>query len=99
MADALIGAPVSRIDGHAKVTGGARYAGEFDAPNLAYGAVVTATIARGRIATLDTDRARSVAGVIDVFTSDHRPPLPDDDKSYRDDTAPKGKPFRPLYDD
>src|SRR5690242_4193285 len=95
----LIGTPVSRIDGHAKVTGAAQYAGEFDAPDLAYGAVVTATIARGRIVAIDTDRARSVPGVIDILTHENRPPLPSDDKAYRDDTAPKGKPFRPLYDD
>ena len=95
----LIGAPVSRIDGHAKVTGAAKYAGEFDAPDLAYGAVVTATIARGRIAAIDIDRAQSVPGVIAILTHQQRPPLPDDDKAYRDDTAPKGKPFRPLYDD
>ena len=35
-----IGTPTSRIDGHAKITGAAKYAGEFNIKGLAYGAVV-----------------------------------------------------------
>ena len=31
-----IGTPVSRVDGRAKVTGAAKYAGEFNATGLAY---------------------------------------------------------------
>ena len=45
-----IGAPTSRIDGHAKVTGAAKYAGEHNVDRLAYAAVVTSTIAKGRVA-------------------------------------------------
>ena len=37
---AHIGTPVSRVDGRAKVTGAAKYAGEFKASDLAYGYVV-----------------------------------------------------------
>jgi xanthine dehydrogenase YagR molybdenum-binding subunit len=99
MADGYIGTPVSRIDGHAKVTGAAKYAAEFDAPDLAYGAVVTSTIARGRITAIDTAEAARVAGVRDILTHENRPPLPSDPRAYTDDTAPKGSPFRPLYDD
>ena len=32
-----IGKPTSRVDGRAKVTGHAKYAGEFNAPGLAHG--------------------------------------------------------------
>ena len=32
-----IGTPTSRVDGRAKVTGVAQYAGEFNIPGLAYG--------------------------------------------------------------
>ena len=35
-----IGTPTSRVDGRAKVTGAAQYAGEFNVPDLAYGSVV-----------------------------------------------------------
>ena len=36
-----IGKPASRVEGRAKVTGVAKYAGEFNVPNLAHGVVVT----------------------------------------------------------
>jgi xanthine dehydrogenase YagR molybdenum-binding subunit len=95
-----IGTPTSRVDGHAKVTGAAKYAGEFNIPGLAFGAVVTSTIAKGRIARIDTSAARRVAGVLDVLTHEHRPPMASKDAAYKDDVAPEqGKPFRPLYDD
>ena len=44
-----IGTSTSRVDGVAKVTGAAKYAAEFNVPGLAYGSVVTSTIANGRI--------------------------------------------------
>ena len=45
-----IGTATSRVDGRAKVTGEAKYAGEFNLPGLVYGQVVGSTIAKGRIA-------------------------------------------------
>jgi xanthine dehydrogenase YagR molybdenum-binding subunit len=95
-----IGTPVSRVDGHAKVTGAAKYASEFNMPGLAYAAVVTSTIAKGRIARIDTSEALRVKGVLDVLTHDNRPPMAAKSAAYKDDVAPeKGSPFRPLYDD
>ena len=95
-----IGAATSRIDGRAKVTGAAKYAGEFNVPNLVYGFVVELTIAKGRIVRIDTRDALQVKGVVDVLTHQNRPPLADADKAWKDDVAPeKGSPFRPLYDD
>jgi xanthine dehydrogenase YagR molybdenum-binding subunit len=95
-----IGTPTSRVDGHAKVTGAAKYAGEFNVPGLAFGSVVESTIAKGRIAGIDMSEALSVAGVIAVLTHKNRPPMAGTDRAYRDDTAPQGgSPFRPLYDD
>ena len=52
-----IGTAVSRVDGKAKVTGAAKYAGEFNVAGLAYGVVVTSTIAKGKIAAIDTSAA------------------------------------------
>ena len=40
----------------------------------------------------------SVKGVLDVLTHAHRPHLADNDQAYKDETAPPGSPFRPLYD-
>src|SRR5579864_8400242 len=95
-----IGTPTSRVDGHFKVTGAAKYAGEFNVPGLAYGAVVTSTIARGRIARIDASEALRVKGVLDVLTHENRPRMAAKSAAYKDDVAPEqGSPFRPLYDD
>ncbi|OAF18659.1 xanthine dehydrogenase family protein molybdopterin-binding subunit [Bradyrhizobium neotropicale] len=98
--NAYVGTPTSRVDGRAKVTGTAKYAGEFTANGLVHGFVVAATIPRGRIARLDTSEALRVTGVLDVLTHTHRPPLADKDEAWMDEVAPdEGSPFRPLYDD
>ena len=95
-----IGTPTSRVDGHAKVTGGAKYAGEFNSPGLVYAAVVASTIAKGRIARIDVSEALRVEGVLDVLTHEHRPRMAGKSEAYKDDVAPEdGTPFRPLYDD
>ena len=94
-----IGTPISRIDGRAKVTGAAQYAGEFNVPGLAYGSVVTSTIAKGRIVRIDLTRALAVEGILDVLTHENRPKMAGTDKAYNDDVAPGGSPFRPLYDE
>jgi len=93
-----IGTSVSRIDGRAKVTGEAKYAAEFNAPGLVHGSVVTSSFAKGRIVRIDASDALRVAGVIDVLSHENRPPMASTDSAYEDETAPKGSPFRPLYD-
>jgi xanthine dehydrogenase YagR molybdenum-binding subunit len=94
-----IGTPTSRIDGLAKVTGAAKYAGEFNTTGLAYGSVVESTIPKGRIAHIDTSDALRVEGVLDVLTHKNRPRMTSAASAYKDDVAPEGAPFRPLYDD
>jgi xanthine dehydrogenase YagR molybdenum-binding subunit len=95
-----VGTPTSRVDGPAKVTGAAKYAGEFNVPGLVHGSVVESTIAKGRIARIDTSEALRVAGVLAVLTHEDRPRMAAKAAAYRDDVAPeKGSPFRPLYDD
>jgi xanthine dehydrogenase YagR molybdenum-binding subunit len=95
-----IGTSTSRIDGHAKVTGAAKYASEHNVEGLAYAAVVTSTIAKGRIARIDTSEALRVEGVLDVLTHENRPPMARSTSAYKDDVAPEqGTPLRPLYDD
>jgi xanthine dehydrogenase YagR molybdenum-binding subunit len=94
-----IGTATSRVDGRAKVTGAARYAGDFNVSGLAYGYVVESTVPRGHITRIDTSAALRVGGVIDVLTHEHRPEMADTDDAYKDDVAPeKGSPYRPLYD-
>jgi len=98
MATTHIGRPVSRVDGRAKVTGEARYAAEHRAPDLAYGHVVSSAVARGRIASIDASEALALPGVLHVFTHENAPRLPRSARSYRDEVAPEGSPFRPLGD-
>ena len=95
----FIGAPISRIDGHAKVTGAAKYAAEPHVAALAYGSVVVSRIAKGRILRIDANEAMRVAGVIAVLTHKNRPHMARTDTGYADDVAPDGSPFRPLYND
>ena len=45
MSTTSVGKPMDRVDGRLKVTGRAKYAAEFALPNLAYGFVVTSTVA------------------------------------------------------
>jgi xanthine dehydrogenase YagR molybdenum-binding subunit len=91
-----IGKPLSRVDGPAKVTGKAKYAAEFNVPNLAHGFVVSSTIAKGRIKSIDRTAALAVPGVIEVFAHDNRPTVASSHKKYSDETASPGSPFRPL---
>ncbi|MEH2594541.1 xanthine dehydrogenase YagR molybdenum-binding subunit [Bradyrhizobium sp. AZCC 1577] len=97
---AYIGSATSRVDGRAKVTGEAKYAGEFNVPGLVHGYVVESTIPKGRIVRIDTSGALEVDGVIDVLTHRNRPQMADKDDAYKDEVATeKGSPYRPLYDD
>ena len=97
--NAYVGTPTSRVDGRAKVTGAAKYAGEFSANGLVHGFVVEATIPRGRIVRLDTSEALRIPGVLDVLSHANRPPVADKDEAWKDEVAPEeGSPFRPLYD-
>ncbi len=92
-----VGKPTSRVDGRAKVTGAAKYAAEYNVPGLVYGVVVSSAIAKGKITRIDVAEALRLPGVLDVFTHENCPQLAQSDDNYRDDVAPPGSPFRPLY--
>lgn len=64
----VIGTTVARLDGPAKVTGTADYAYEYAVDNAAYLHPVQATIASGRITTMDTSAAEALDGVLAVLT-------------------------------
>jgi xanthine dehydrogenase YagR molybdenum-binding subunit len=67
----VVGRPVDRIDGPLKTTGTAPYAYEQHgaAPNAAYGYIVGAGIAKGRIASIELAAARRAPGVLAVVTA------------------------------
>ncbi|MFI1067134.1 xanthine dehydrogenase family protein molybdopterin-binding subunit [Streptomyces spororaveus] len=70
-----LGSPARRREGREKVTGAARYAAEHTPPDCAYAWPVPATIARGRVISVDTAPATAVPGVIGVLTPYDAPRL------------------------
>ena len=68
-----IGRATSRVDGPLKVRGAAPFAAEFAFDDMVYAAVAFGTIAKGRIATLETDEAESAPGVVLVMTHRNAP--------------------------
>lgn len=73
----VVGQPLSRIDGPLKTTGHAPYAYEHHEATAApaYGYVVTAGIANGRVSAMELDAARRAPGVIAIVTADNAGPL------------------------
>lgn len=93
-----IGKPISRLEGRLKVTGSAKYAGEYPAEELLYGYVVNSTITKGKITIIDTSDAKKLDGVIEIFTHENRPSTAWFDFQYADMDAPPGTVFKPLKD-
>lgn len=71
----VIGTPVSRVDGPAKVRGEARFSAEFALDRLAYAALAYSTIPKGRIAAIDSADAEAAPGVLLVMTHLNAPKL------------------------
>ncbi|MCW8193675.1 xanthine dehydrogenase family protein molybdopterin-binding subunit [Proteobacteria bacterium 005FR1] len=98
--NAGFGTALSRVDGAAKVTGQAKYAAEFTRPDLLFGVVYTARIAKGKIKRIDTSRALAMDGVVDVLTHENSPRVTHFDLKLKDMSAPTvGHPFRALDSD
>ncbi|MFD7162296.1 xanthine dehydrogenase family protein molybdopterin-binding subunit [Streptomyces violascens] len=74
-----VGSPIERREGGAKVSGGALYATEYTPPGCVYAWLVTATVPRGRVTSLDTAAALEMPGVLAVLTPDSAPRLADTD--------------------
>lgn len=67
--DPATGKPLDRVDGPLKVSGRAPYAAEYGGfGKVAYGYPVPATIAKGRIADIDTTESERQPGVLTVLT-------------------------------
>jgi xanthine dehydrogenase YagR molybdenum-binding subunit len=67
----VVGRPQNRIDGPLKVSGRAPYAYEFHdvAPDPAYGVIVGAAIAKGRILRIDSKDAEAAPGFLGIVTA------------------------------
>lgn len=58
----------TRVDAYEKVTGKAKYAGDFMAPNMLVAKVKHSPIPRGRIVKIDTSKAEALPGVKGILT-------------------------------
>ena len=58
-----IGRDTLRVDGPRKVTGVAKYASDFQFPGMLYAVPVEATIANGKLLSLDTAAAEKMPGI------------------------------------
>ncbi len=85
-----LGRDTPRIDGPRKVTGTARYTSDFHFPGQLYAVPVEATVAAGRITTLDTSVAERLPNVRAVLHRGTIGPL------FR---APKGAGFESITDE
>jgi len=69
----LVGAPADRVDGRRKVTGTAPYAAEYPLAGLVYAVMITATVGKGRLTSIDVRDARRVPGLLAIMTHENAP--------------------------
>ncbi|WP_369244735.1 xanthine dehydrogenase family protein molybdopterin-binding subunit [Streptomyces sp. R41] len=81
-----VGTAHTRVEGLAKVTGAARYAGEVPHPELAHGWLVLSTVARGRVRSVQDAPVLGMPGVLTVLHHGNAPRL---EPNY---TNPLGQP-------
>ena len=74
-APGIIGQPVSRLDGPQKVAGAAPFAAEIAMDGMVFAALAFSTIAKGRIAVLETADAERAPGVVLVMSHLNAPRL------------------------
>jgi xanthine dehydrogenase YagR molybdenum-binding subunit len=72
---AAVGAPMDRVEGRLKVTGGARYSAEMPVANVQHAVIVQSTVANARITSIDTATAEKLPGVVRVLTHHNMPKL------------------------
>jgi xanthine dehydrogenase YagR molybdenum-binding subunit len=80
MSTRSVGKPLVRLDGRAKVTGEAKYSAEIAVARIAYAAIITSDIARGRIVEVDASKAEKEPGVLAVLWHANVMRLPGDTK-------------------
>ena len=72
----LIGEPINRLDGPAKVKGEATYSGDFNLAHQVHAVMVLSTVPKGRIERIDAAGASHLPGVRLVMTHTNAPRLP-----------------------
>ncbi|WNI20750.1 xanthine dehydrogenase family protein molybdopterin-binding subunit [Streptomyces sp. ITFR-16] len=72
-ATGAVGSARTRVEGLAKVTGAARYAGEIPFADLAHGWLVLSTVARGRVRSVADGPVLAMPGVLTVLHHGNAP--------------------------
>jgi len=68
-----VGTPQKRADGRIKVTGAAKFAGDWHLPAQLFAVLVTSPIPSGRVISMDTSVALAMPGVIRVLQASDMP--------------------------
>ena len=63
----VLGKPISRVEGLAKVTGVATYSAEYKVDGCLEGVLIQAPFAKGEVTSIDTDALMSLPGVVAVI--------------------------------
>ncbi len=67
------GKTLNRVDGKLKVTGNVKYTSDLTFENMVYGVLIDSAIAHGKITSIDTTNAKSIAGVLEIITYQNIP--------------------------
>jgi xanthine dehydrogenase YagR molybdenum-binding subunit len=94
----ILGAPINRTDGWAKVSGAARYSAEHTLPGMAHAVMVTSSVPSGRVLRIDANGAAEVPGLLLVMTHENALRLPEETKAGKLQ-PPIGRVLSLLQDD
>src|SRR5215467_357251 len=75
MAHRIVGQPIGRLEGIAKVRGEARYSADVSLPGLVWGKALRSPLPHARIVRIDTSRARALDGVLAVLRAQDLPDI------------------------
>ncbi|MBX0291000.1 xanthine dehydrogenase family protein molybdopterin-binding subunit [Hymenobacter sp. HSC-4F20] len=97
----VVGQPLNRVDGWAKVTGQAKYSAEYNSlPGLVHAVLKTSDVAKGRVTGFDTTAAMKQPGVVAILTHQNLPKpvkVPDSQVNKGTLNSPMG--FFPMLSD
>ena len=81
--------PLDRVDGRLKVTGRALYSAEHPIPNIVHAVLITSTIPKGRVQSMEIAEAEHAPGVLAVMTPQNTPKLPPPNEAHKSPTTRK----------
>ncbi|HLC25369.1 MAG TPA: hypothetical protein VJM80_01215, partial [bacterium] len=75
MSFSVVGKPIGRVEGPAKVSGSATYTADLLLPGIIWGKVLRSPLPHAKILQIDTSKARALPGVLAVITAQDIPDL------------------------